>query len=79
MTAGRDRKGHGRRPVGAPIVHRTLPHLFCERGVKLWRTYQLNRGGSTDTDASRITEEFISRNGRGSAEPSERPAAAAQH
>jgi hypothetical protein len=31
-----------------------------------------------DDDAGRLTEEFISRYGRGSAEPSERPAAAAQ-
>jgi myo-inositol-1-phosphate synthase len=34
--------------VGATIVHRTLTHLFSERGVKLNQTYQLNFGGNTD-------------------------------
>jgi myo-inositol-1-phosphate synthase len=34
--------------VGATIVHRTLVHLFRERGVRLERTYQLNFGGNTD-------------------------------
>jgi hypothetical protein len=32
----------------------------------------------TGNDARRLTEEFISRYGRGSAEPSERPTATAQ-
>jgi myo-inositol-1-phosphate synthase len=34
--------------VGATIIHRTLAHLFRERGVRLERTYQLNFGGNTD-------------------------------
>ena len=34
--------------VGATIVHRTLSHLFCQRGVKIDRSYQLNVGGNTD-------------------------------
>ncbi len=34
--------------VGATIVHRVLTRLFCDRGVKMERTYQLNFGGNTD-------------------------------
>ncbi len=34
--------------VGATIVHRALAALFCERGVRLDRTYQLNFGGNSD-------------------------------
>lgn len=34
--------------IGATIVHRTLTKLFCDRGVKIDRTYQLNVGGDTD-------------------------------
>jgi myo-inositol-1-phosphate synthase len=34
--------------VGATIVHRVLTNLFCERGVRLDRTYQLNVGGNSD-------------------------------
>jgi myo-inositol-1-phosphate synthase len=34
--------------VGATIVHRALAALFCERGVRLDRTYQLNFGGNAD-------------------------------
>ncbi|ADI74978.1 Myo-inositol-1-phosphate synthase [Methanohalobium evestigatum Z-7303] len=34
--------------IGATIVHRTLSHLFQNRGVKIDRTYQLNTGGNTD-------------------------------
>jgi len=34
--------------VGATITHRVLTRLFCDRGVKLERTYQLNFGGNTD-------------------------------
>ena len=34
--------------LGATITHRTLAHLFRERGVRLERTYQLNFGGNTD-------------------------------
>jgi myo-inositol-1-phosphate synthase len=34
--------------VGATIVHRTLSRLFCQRGVKIERSYQLNVGGETD-------------------------------
>jgi myo-inositol-1-phosphate synthase len=34
--------------VGATIVHRTLAHLFTQRGVIIDRSYQLNFGGDTD-------------------------------
>jgi len=34
--------------VGATIVHRTLTHLFSQRGVKIEKSYQLNVGGNTD-------------------------------
>lgn len=34
--------------VGATIVHRTLSHLFSQRGVTIDRSYQLNFGGNTD-------------------------------
>ena len=34
--------------VGATITHRTLAHLYSERGVILDRSYQLNVGGNTD-------------------------------
>jgi myo-inositol-1-phosphate synthase len=34
--------------VGATIIHRMLVNLFCERGVRVDRTYQLNFGGNTD-------------------------------
>jgi len=34
--------------VGATIVHRTLCHLFAQRGVTIDRSYQLNFGGNTD-------------------------------
>jgi len=34
--------------IGATIVHRTLAHLFTQRGVPLDRSYQLNVGGETD-------------------------------
>lgn len=34
--------------VGATITHRTLAHLYSERGVTLDRSYQLNVGGNTD-------------------------------
>lgn len=34
--------------VGATIVHRTLSHLFSQRGVVIDRSYQLNFGGNTD-------------------------------
>src|SRR5215204_5117156 len=34
--------------VGATIVHRSLAHLFGDRGVKLQRTSQLNVGGNMD-------------------------------
>ncbi len=34
--------------VGATIVHRTLVHLFAQRGVIVDRSYQLNFGGNTD-------------------------------
>jgi len=51
--------------VGATIVHRTLAHLFSERGVKLLRTYQLNFGGNTDflnmLERSRLKSKKISK------------------
>ena len=34
--------------VGATIVHRTLAHLFNQRGVTIDRSYQLNVGGNAD-------------------------------
>jgi myo-inositol-1-phosphate synthase len=34
--------------VGSTIVHRTLAHLYGQRGVKIERSYQLNVGGNTD-------------------------------
>ncbi len=34
--------------VGATIVHRALAQLFCDRGVSVDRTYQLNFGGNAD-------------------------------
>jgi len=34
--------------VGATITHRTLCHLFSQRGVIIDRSYQLNFGGNTD-------------------------------
>jgi len=34
--------------IGATIVHRTLCHLFGQRGVIIDRSYQLNFGGNTD-------------------------------
>lgn len=34
--------------VGATIIHRTLVHLFTQRGVMIDRSYQLNFGGNTD-------------------------------
>jgi myo-inositol-1-phosphate synthase len=34
--------------VGATILHRTLAHLFTQRGVIIDRSYQLNFGGDTD-------------------------------
>ena len=33
--------------VGSTIIHRVLSHLFCQRGVKIERSYQLNVGGNT--------------------------------
>ncbi|MDD4358638.1 MAG: inositol-3-phosphate synthase [Candidatus Pacebacteria bacterium] len=34
--------------VGATITHRTLAHLFSQRGVIIDKSYQLNFGGNTD-------------------------------
>jgi len=34
--------------LGATIVHRVLANLFCDRGVRVDRTYQLNFGGNSD-------------------------------
>ncbi|QAA75900.1 MAG: Inositol-1-phosphate synthase [Candidatus Bipolaricaulis sibiricus] len=34
--------------VGATILHRALASLFCDRGIPIKRTYQLNVGGNTD-------------------------------
>ncbi|MBI4356033.1 MAG: inositol-3-phosphate synthase, partial [Candidatus Omnitrophica bacterium] len=34
--------------LGATVLHRTLAKLFCDRGVVIDRTYQLNTGGNTD-------------------------------
>ncbi len=34
--------------LGATILHRTLVHLFQQRGLRVDRSYQLNVGGNTD-------------------------------
>lgn len=34
--------------IGATIVHRSLVHLFDQRGAQVDRTYQLNIGGNSD-------------------------------
>ena len=51
--------------LGATITHRTLTHLFDNRGVKLERTYQLNTGGNTDflnmKNLSRLSSKKISK------------------
>jgi myo-inositol-1-phosphate synthase len=51
--------------LGATIVHRTLSHLFRQRGVKLNRTYQLNTGGNTDfmnmMDRGRLSSKKVSK------------------
>jgi myo-inositol-1-phosphate synthase len=41
---GDDVKGQ----IGATILHRSLVHLFQQRGVRLDNTYQLNAGGNSD-------------------------------
>jgi myo-inositol-1-phosphate synthase len=40
--------------VGATIVHRTLAHLFAQRGVIIDRSYQLNFGGNSVTGDQNI-------------------------
>jgi myo-inositol-1-phosphate synthase len=51
--------------VGATIVHRTLAHLFMNRGVRIDHTYQLNFGGNTDflnmLERSRLMSKKISK------------------
>lgn len=51
--------------VGATILHRVLANLFCERGVRLDRTFQLNFGGNTDfknmLERERLTSKKISK------------------
>jgi len=51
--------------VGATIVHRTLAHLFMNRGVRIDHTYQLNFGGNTDflnmLERSRLISKKISK------------------
>jgi myo-inositol-1-phosphate synthase len=47
--------------IGATIVHRVLADLFCKRGVKLERTYQLNFGGNTDFLNMRNYKRLISK------------------
>lgn len=51
--------------VGATIVHRTLTHLFTQRGVVIKRSYQLNFGGNTDflnmLERSRLKSKKISK------------------
>lgn len=51
--------------VGATIVHRSLAHLFMNRGVKIDHTYQLNFGGNTDflnmLERSRLMSKKISK------------------
>jgi myo-inositol-1-phosphate synthase len=47
--------------VGATILHRVLANLFCERGVRLERTYQLNFGGNTDFKNMLERERLVSK------------------
>jgi len=51
--------------VGATITHRTLTHLFTQRGVVLDKTYQVNFGGNTDfmnmLERSRLKSKKISK------------------
>ncbi len=51
--------------VGATILHRSLVHLFEQRGVKLDKTYQLNTGGNTDflnmLDQKRLKSKKVSK------------------
>jgi myo-inositol-1-phosphate synthase len=51
--------------VGATIVHRTLAHLFMNRGVRIDHTYQLNFGGNTEflnmLERSRLVSKKISK------------------
>src|SRR5215475_11833358 len=51
--------------VGATIVHRALVRLFCDRGVGIDRTYQLNTGGNTDflnmLERSRLKSKKVSK------------------
>ena len=53
--------------VGATILHRVLTRLFCDRGVRLDRTYQLNFGGNTDflnmLERERLMSKKISKTG----------------
>jgi myo-inositol-1-phosphate synthase len=53
--------------VGATIVHRVLAKLFCDRGVRIDRTYQLNFGGNADflnmLDQDRLKSKRISKTG----------------
>lgn len=50
---------------GATILHRSLAHLFDQRGIKLLKTYQLNTGGNTDflnmLDQYRLSSKKISK------------------
>lgn len=51
--------------LGATIIHRTLVHLFAQRGVRVDHTYQMNTGGNTDflnmKDMHRLTSKKISK------------------
>lgn len=51
--------------LGATIVHRNLAKLFCDRGIKIDSTYQLNTGGNTDflnmLNRSRLKSKKISK------------------
>lgn len=47
--------------LGATIVHRVLSKLFCDRGVHISNTYQLNVGGNTDFLNMLARERIISK------------------
>jgi myo-inositol-1-phosphate synthase len=47
--------------VGATIIHRVLANLFCERGVRLDRTFQLNFGGNSDFKNMLERERLVSK------------------
>ena len=47
--------------LGATIVHRLLTKLFCDRGVSIDHTYQLNTGGNSDFLNMLASERLVSK------------------